>query len=125
MKKLFLIVSFLLSFNLNSQLIDTNPALNNFLMLLLENGILDERINSDREIAEEICKSNNKSTSWDACSTISKAICVANNKSTSWDAFYDQYGNLQWRCRSIKTGRFAENYNCRNDRRDDDRWPNK
>lgn len=42
-----------------------------------------------------------------------------------WDAFYDQYGNLQWRCRGIQTGRFAKNYNCSSDYKDDDRWPRK
>jgi len=53
MKKLIVIACLLLSFNLNSQIIDTNPGLNNFLMLLLEKGIFDERINSDRRIARE------------------------------------------------------------------------
>jgi len=53
MKKLIVIACLLLSFNLNSQIIDTNPGLNNFLMLLLEKGILDERINSDRRITRE------------------------------------------------------------------------
>ena len=42
-----------------------------------------------------------------------------------WDAFYDQYGYLQWRCRGIQTGRFAENYQCSSDIKDDDRWPRK
>jgi hypothetical protein len=164
MKKLFLIASLLLSFNLHSQLIDTNPALNKFLMLLLENGILDERINSDREIARELCTTNGISArnlgpcnsisraicrvngisvmNLGPCNSISRAICRVNGISVmnlgrcnsiskalamipeDWDWDYFK-ANGQWRCRSIKTGRFAEDYNCRNDPKDDDRWPDK
>lgn len=40
-----------------------------------------------------------------------------------WDGFYDQYGNWTYRCRTIQTGRFAENYNCSGKFKDDDRWP--
>jgi hypothetical protein len=112
---------FLLPFNLNSQLIDTNPALNKFLMLLIENGILDERINSDREIAKELCTANGiPDYKLRHCSTISKAIAMI-PEDWDWDYFK---ANGQWRCRSIKTGRFAEDYNCRNDPKDDDRWSN-
>ena len=42
-----------------------------------------------------------------------------------WDGFYDQYGNLTWRCRGIQTGRFADNYKCAADIKTDTRWPNK
>ena len=42
-----------------------------------------------------------------------------------WDAFYDQYYNLQWRCRGIQTGQFANDSNCAYDYKDDDRWPDK
>lgn len=42
-----------------------------------------------------------------------------------WDAFNDQYYNLQWRCRGIQTGEFADNDNCAFDYKDDDRWPEK
>jgi|ETNmetMinimDraft_8_1059916.scaffolds.fasta_scaffold73025_2 hypothetical protein len=62
MKKLVLIVIFLLSFNLNSQPTDTKFVLNDFLMLLLENRILDEKINSQREIAKTTCEAYGKST---------------------------------------------------------------
>ena len=40
-----------------------------------------------------------------------------------WDAFDDQYGYLQWRCRGIQTGRFADNSKCLYDIKDDNRWP--
>ena len=52
--------------------------------------------------------------------SISKALAMI-PEDWDWDYFK---ANGQWRCRSIKTGRFAENYNCRNDPKDDDRWPN-
>jgi hypothetical protein len=79
MKILILIVSFLLPFNLNSQLIDTNPDLNNLLILLLENNILEERINSDQEIAREICISRGyDQNGWEAdCNSVSKSSNVS------------------------------------------------
>ena len=40
-----------------------------------------------------------------------------------WDAFYDQYSNVQWRCRGIQTGQFSLNSNCALDSKDDNRWP--
>ena len=55
------------------------------------------------------------------CNTISKAIAMI-PEDWDWDYFK---ANGQWRCRSIKTGRFAENSKCRNDPKDDDRWPDK
>ena len=42
-----------------------------------------------------------------------------------WDAFYDSYGNLQWRCRGIDTGQFAPDSKCLYDAKIDDRWPRK
>ena len=48
-------------------------------MLLLENGILDERINSDREIARELCTTNGISArNLGPCNSISRAICRVN-----------------------------------------------
>ena len=164
MKKLIVIACLLLSFNLNSQIMDTNPGLNNFLMLLLEKGILDERINSDQRIARELCRTNGiYARHLSNCNTISRAICFTNGiyarhlgscssipraicrvngiyardlgrcnsiskalamipEDWDWDYFK---ANGQWRCRSIKTGHFAENSKCRNDPKDDDRWPDK
>ena len=55
------------------------------------------------------------------CNTISKALAMI-PEDWDWDYFK---ANGQWRCRSIKTGRFAENSKCRNDPKDDDRWPDK
>ncbi|MDC1401333.1 hypothetical protein N8349_02715, partial [Gammaproteobacteria bacterium] len=46
-----------------------------------------------------------------------------NSYSYDWDGFYDQYGDWTYRCRTIETGRFAENYNCSGEYKDDDRWP--
>lgn len=43
----------------------------------------------------------------------------------AWDAFYDEWGNLQWRCRGIQTGQFAEDYECLYDAKNDTTWPNK
>lgn len=40
-----------------------------------------------------------------------------------WDGFYDEYGNWTFRCRTIENGRFAEDYNCIGEIKDDDRWP--
>ena len=40
-----------------------------------------------------------------------------------WDGFYDAYGNWVYRCRTIETGRFAADYNCASEYKDDDRWP--
>ncbi len=40
-----------------------------------------------------------------------------------WDGFYDEYGNWTYRCRTIENGRFAEDYNCIGEIKDDDRWP--
>ena len=42
-----------------------------------------------------------------------------------WDQFYDERFALQWRCRGIQTGQFADNSNCALDFQDDDRWPDK
>jgi hypothetical protein len=42
-----------------------------------------------------------------------------------WDQFYDQYYSLQWRCRGIQTGQFAEDEKCLYDLKNDDRWPAK
>ena len=42
-----------------------------------------------------------------------------------WDGFYDQYGNMTWRCRGIQTGRFAEDWRCASDLKTDNRWPGK
>lgn len=40
-----------------------------------------------------------------------------------WDGFFDAYGNWTYRCRTIETGRFAEDYKCSGEYKDDDRWP--
>ena len=40
-----------------------------------------------------------------------------------WDGFYDAYGNWVYRCRTIENGRFAEDYHCIGEFKDDDRWP--
>ena len=40
-----------------------------------------------------------------------------------WDGFYDKYGNWTYRCRTIENGRFAEDYHCIGEIKDDDRWP--
>lgn len=48
----------------------------------------------------------------------------SNRKDTDWDWDYLK-ASREWRCRGIQTGQFANNYNCRNDRKDDDRWPTK
>lgn len=40
-----------------------------------------------------------------------------------WDGFYDAYGNWVYRCRTIENGRFAEDYHCIGEVKDDDRWP--
>jgi len=48
----------------------------------------------------------------------------SNRKDTDWDWDYLK-ASREWRCRGIQSGQFANNYNCRNDRKDDDRWPNK
>ena len=45
-------------------------------------------------------------------------------KDTDWDWDYLK-ASREWRCRGIQSGQFANNYNCRNDRKDDDRWPTK
>jgi hypothetical protein len=45
-------------------------------------------------------------------------------KDTDWDWDYLK-DSREWRCRGIQSGQFASNYNCRNDRKDDDRWPTK
>ena len=44
---------------------------------------------------------------------------------TDWDQFYDQYGNLTWRCREVNTGQFAYDYQCANKVKSDWRWPGK
>jgi hypothetical protein len=48
----------------------------------------------------------------------------SNRKDTDWDWDYLK-ASREWRCRGIQSGQFASNYNCRNDRKDDDRWPTK
>jgi len=45
-------------------------------------------------------------------------------KDTDWDWDYLK-ASREWRCRGIQSGQFANNYNCRNDHKDDDRWPTK
>jgi len=42
-----------------------------------------------------------------------------------WDQFYNQYGQLTWRCRGVQTGQFANSYNCLGDAKVDSRWPGK
>lgn len=42
-----------------------------------------------------------------------------------WDAFYNQYGQLVWACRDIRTGRFTEAANCAGKAQTDSRWPSK
>ena len=44
-------------------------------------------------------------------------------ESYDWDGFYDEYGNFVYRCRSVNSGRFANNENCYGKIKDDDRWP--
>lgn len=44
---------------------------------------------------------------------------------SDWDQFYNQYGQLTFRCREIDTGQFTEHYNCASKIKDDDRWPGK
>ena len=43
----------------------------------------------------------------------------------SWDSFFDEDNNLIWRCRGEKTGRFADNYKCSDQAKNDDTWPDK
>lgn len=42
-----------------------------------------------------------------------------------WDQFYGSYNTLQWRCRGVQTGRFADDYNCLGKFKTDSRWPGK
>lgn len=42
-----------------------------------------------------------------------------------WDEFYDQYGNLIWRCRGVQTGQFAEDSRCGYKVKSDWKWPSK
>lgn len=42
-----------------------------------------------------------------------------------WDEFYNEYGQLTWRCREIWTGQFTEDQHCRYLPLLDDRWPSK
>jgi hypothetical protein len=41
----------------------------------------------------------------------------------AWDGFYDARGNLQWRCRGMNTGAFADDYRCASRLRTDATWP--
>jgi len=41
----------------------------------------------------------------------------------AWDGFYDAQGNLQWRCRGINTGSFADDFKCVFRLRTDATWP--
>ena len=43
----------------------------------------------------------------------------------AWDAFYDQYGNIQWRCRDKSNGEFAYDSNCSGLVKSDNTWPGK
>lgn len=43
----------------------------------------------------------------------------------AWDAFYDQYGNIQWRCRDKSNGEFAYDSNCSGLVKSDNTWPDK
>ena len=43
----------------------------------------------------------------------------------AWDAFYDQNGNIQWRCRDINTKRFAKSSFCKDKIKEDNTWPKK
>lgn len=40
-----------------------------------------------------------------------------------WDQFYDQAGQLIWRCRGVQTGQFAIDAECINKLQVDARWP--
>lgn len=42
-----------------------------------------------------------------------------------WDQFYNQYYQLVWRCREIRTGRFTYDSNCSGKFKTDSRWPSK
>lgn len=43
----------------------------------------------------------------------------------AWDQFYDQYGNLTWRCRDKSNGQFAYNHLCASEYKLDSAWPGK
>lgn len=47
------------------------------------------------------------------------------SSSYKWDQFYDQYGNLTWRCRDTSNGQFAYDYNCSGQSKIDSTWPGK
>lgn len=40
-----------------------------------------------------------------------------------WDQFRDQYGLLEWRCRGVQSGEFADNYRCAGQLQLDNTWP--
>jgi hypothetical protein len=62
------------------------------------------------------------------------AVCANNNcggggyyrpyhDDADWDAFYNQYGQIVWACRSVTTGRFVYESNCYGKAQSDWRWP--
>lgn len=42
-----------------------------------------------------------------------------------WDQFYNQYRQLVWACRGVRTGQFAEAHHCSGKWQTDSRWPSK
>ena len=40
-----------------------------------------------------------------------------------WDGFRNGYGALQWACRGVQTGQFADAYHCSGQLQMDDTWP--
>jgi hypothetical protein len=57
--------------------------------------------------------------------TTSKTTSSATDYDWDWDQFYNQYGDLIWRCRGVQSGQFAEDYHCAADYKSDTRWPSK
>ncbi len=40
-----------------------------------------------------------------------------------WDGFRGAYGNMEWRCRGVETGQFADSYHCAGQPQIDNTWP--
>ncbi len=91
-----------------------------------------------RGLSDAQCRSlENRQTGLIVAGTVLAAVVVAAARSGGggggggydsqwdWDQFYGSSGQLQWECRGVQTGQFAQAYHCAGLPMTDARWPGK
>lgn len=60
-----------------------------------------------------------------AAAAAAQSGAVGSSSGYAWDQFYDEHGNLTWRCRNKSNGEFAYDFNCSSALKSDNTWPAK